>query len=167
MSSQSNWFFCYPILCSAELPLPRRGGGWMSEDTHFLLPLCYLLLHLPMLFLRDVHNHLRTFLNISEHSVEFPFTPCYSFYSLPLLSGISIRWTQSLSGLHQWLLFLFLSSLVFIFLSSFSYVIVFHFYFWGLIFLSHIVIDCPPAGLYPFLLGSPAKCTDSCNYLCQ
>ena len=36
-----------------------------------------------------------------------------------------------------------------------------------LIFLSHIVIDCPLAGLYSFLLGSPARCTNHCNYPCQ
>ena len=36
-----------------------------------------------------------------------------------------------------------------------------------LIFLSQIVIDYPLAGLYPFLLGSPARCTDHCNYPCQ
>ena len=36
-----------------------------------------------------------------------------------------------------------------------------------LIFLSHIVIDHPLAGLYPFLLGSPARCAKYCNYQCQ
>ena len=36
-----------------------------------------------------------------------------------------------------------------------------------LIFLSHIVIDFPLAGLYPFLLGSSVRCTSYCNYLCQ
>ena len=136
------------------------ASAMVSGDTHFLLSLCYLPSHLPMLFFKDVHSHLRAIPNISEHYGEFPFTFCYSFYSLPLLSGISVRQTQSLNGLHQWLLFLFLS--------SFSHVAVFHFCFWGLISLSHIVIDRPLAGPYPFLPGSPAsfcKSDHSCPYI--
>ena len=48
-------------------------GGCMSGVTHFLI-------HLPTLFLKDVHNHLQTSPNISKNSIEVSFTPCYSFY---------------------------------------------------------------------------------------
>ena len=95
----------------------------LSGDTNFLLPLHYLLFHFPILFLKDVYNHLWTSLNISEHHIEFllPMLPC-----LTIISRI-------------------------------------------LIFFSHIVIGHPLAGLYPFLLRSPAsfcKSDCSCPYKC-
>ena len=103
MSSQSHWLFYYPILCSAGSSLPRRG--WMSRDTHFLqllcylflLPLHYLLFHLPILFLNNVYNHLWASPSISEHCIDFPFTFCYSsfLYSFIHFSNISIGQTLS------------------------------------------------------------------------
>ena len=78
----------------------------------------------------------------TDYKMDFTYNPCVYFY------------------LH---LCLFLSS----FLSSFLCYHVSPFISGVLVFLSHIVIDCPLAGLYPFLLGSPARCAIYCNYLCQ
>ena len=82
--------------------LPEKIDWLMSGDTHFLwlfhhlfLPLCYLLLHLPILFLNNIYNHLQASLSISEYCVNFPFTFFYSpfFYSFIHFSNISVRQT--------------------------------------------------------------------------
>ena len=54
-----------------------------------------------------------------------------------------------------------------LFSSSFPTLSCLTFYIWGLGFISHIVIGCPLAGLYLFLLRYPAGCANYCNYLCQ
>ena len=80
----------------------------MSGDTHFLqhlcspflLPLHYLLFHLPILFLNDVNNHLWTSPHISEHCVESPlpvyYSSLHSFLNL-LLSGDTLFHLTSLT----------------------------------------------------------------------
>ena len=54
---------------------------------------------------------------------------------------------------------LFLSS----FLSLFPMLLCLTFYIWGPDFHLHIVVGDPLAGLHPFLLGSPARCTNHCS----
>ena len=163
-------------MCSAPLttrgwwnedPKPRVGGGGVSGNTHFLLPLHYLLSHLPILFLKDINNHLWTSPHISKHYVKFPFTLCYSFLCLFLLFWYLCQTDSELTQTLPKTLCLFSFSPMFIFLSSFSYVTMSHLYFWGLDFPFTYSLDCPLAGLYPFLLGSPAGCANYCNYLCQ
>ena len=140
----------------------------LSGDTHFLLPLHYLPFCFPILFLKDIYNHLQSSPSISEHYVEFPLpfvilssvlsftSPVSPLDRLRVDMDFNMDFTNDPYFYFYPYLCLFLSS----FLSSFPYVTSLTFISGVLIFLSHIVIDCPLAGLYPFLLGSPARCTE-------
>ena len=121
---------------------------------------------------------------ISEHLHTSPSTVLssplpfyYSFlYSFLCFSDISIRQTSRQTS-RQTLRWTLPMTPVSIFILTYVHFYVhFHVHFLCycvspfisrvLVFLSHIVIDCPLAGLYPFLLGSPARCTSYCSYLC-
>ena len=73
----------------------------MSGDTHFpwhlhclfLLPLCYLPFHLPILSLTDINHHLCTSLSTAS---SFPLSFYYSFlYSFLCLSDIPVGQTST------------------------------------------------------------------------
>ena len=133
--------FCVVLGCH----FLEGGGEWMSEDTHFLwhlhhlflLPLCYLLFHPPVLSLNNINNHLWISLPISEHCIEFPFTFLLFFplfFSLLFWYLHQMDFDRLQDGLYQQPLCLFLSSLLSSFLSSFPMLPCLTFYFWGLNF---------------------------------
>ena len=133
------------------------------------------------------------FSNISAVYSSFPsatfcFTSLYYSSTMPTITSKHLQASPS-TVLSSPLPFVILSSVLsFAFLISpldrlqdrlypWPHVYFYHFHFWCyhvspfisrvLVFLSHIVVDCSLAGLYPFLLGSPARCTSYCNYLCH
>ena len=107
MSSQ--WFSCYPILCSAESSLPRRGGGCQGT-----LIFSFTSLHYSSKTPTATSKHLSTSLRTLW---RFSSTPCHSFYFPSFTFQYLHCMDSEFNGLHQWLLFPFLSSLVFIFTS--------------------------------------------------
>ena len=92
---------------------------------------------------------------ISEHLRSSLSTALTS----PLLSSILLPSIPPFTFLSSLLDGLYLSS----FLSSFPRLLCLTLYIWGLSFHSHIAVGCPSAGLYPFLLESPARCTNYCS----
>ena len=104
------------------------------------------------------------------HWVPLPFYCFFLCFFLAFLTSLLTDFNGLLWIFYQWPLCLFLSSLMFIFIFIFifiSYVTVSHLYFWGLNFPFTYSHRLPLAGLYPFHLGSPTRCVNYCNYLCQ
>ena len=144
----------------------------LSGNTHFLwllhclflLLLRYFLLHPPILSLNIICTCLQASLIISEHCIDFPFT--FSYSSFPLFFHLLFWHLCQMDSkmdftydpyvyfyLHLYLYF-YLHFLCYCVSPSISGV---------LVFISHIVIGHPPAGLHPFLLGSPARCINYCS----
>ena len=150
----------YPHHCQGTLIFSNISTVYSSFPS---ATFCFTSLYYPSTTSTIISKHLHT-----SPSTALSFSPCYSFlYSFLYFSDISVRQT---SRLYQWPLSIFILTYVSFFssfLSSFPMLPCLTFISGVLFFLLHIVIDCHLAGLYSFLLGSPARCTNYCNYLCQ
>ena len=127
-------------------------------------------LYYPSMMLTIISEYLHTSPStVLSFPLPFHFSFLYSFFCF---SDISVRWTLmdfEMDFTNNPCVYFYphLCLFLFLFLSSFLMLLCLTFYLQSLSFLSHIVIDCPLAGLYPFLLGSPAGCASYCDYLCQ